>query len=223
MTEPVKKAEVAAAYNEWAETYDTDQNRTRDLAAEVLRKAGLSVTGRKVIEVGCGTGRNTVWLVERAAEIVGLDFSEEMLARARTRVGDSPVRFVQHDVRTTWPLPDASADVVIAMLVLEHVEQLEPVFAEAARTLVAGGELFVCELHPRRQLLGGQAQFTNKQTGERQLVSAFLHSTEDYLKAAASSSFELVSLADWHDEDALANPPRLLSLHLRVSGAATKL
>lgn len=216
MTQPSTKSEVAAAYNEWAETYDTVQNRTRDLAAEVLRKVDLNLAGRKVIEVGCGTGRNTEWLVGRAARIVGLDFSEEMLVRARARVGDSRVRFVQHDASTTWPLADAWADVVIAILILEHVEHLEPVFAEAARVLGATGELLICELHPERQLLGGQAQFTSTQTGEHRLVTAFLHRTDHYLNAAAAAGFELIQLSEWHDEDALPNElPRLLSLLFR--------
>jgi ubiquinone/menaquinone biosynthesis C-methylase UbiE len=177
------KSEIAAAYNEWAETYDTDENRTRDLAAQVLRQANLSFAGRKVIEAGCATGRNTDWLASSAAGaagIVALDFSEEMLTRARNRVRDPRVRFVQHDVRSNWPIPDASADVVIAMLVLEHVELLEPFFVEASRTLNIDGQLFICELHPTRQLMGKQTRFTNARTGEQTLVPAFLQQTDDY-------------------------------------------
>ena len=220
MTQPSRKSEIAAAYNEWAETYDTDQNRTRDLAGRILRQVDLNFAGRKVIEVGCGTGRNTEWLISSAAgadDIVALDFSEAMLARARERVRDPRVRFIQHDVRDSWPLADASADLVIAMLILEHVEMLEPFFAEAARALNAGGELFICELHPMRQLMGGQAQFTSTQTGERHLVPAFLHNSSDYVNAALASGFELVSLGEWRDSDALPNDlPRLLSLRLRM-------
>ena len=219
MTQTSDKSEIAAAYNEWAETYDTVQNRTRDLAAEILRKVDLNLVGRKVIEVGCGTGRNTEWLARREAgstNIVALDFSEEMLARARARVRDQRVRFLQHDARATWPLADASADVVIAMLILEHVEHLRPFFAEAARTLSAAGELFICELHPMRQRLGGQAQFTSTQTGERTLVPAFLHNVSDYVNAGSASGFEVVDLGEWRDEDEPANPPRLLSIHFRL-------
>ena len=123
-----EQSEIAAAYNEWAETYDMDQNRTRDLAAETLKQANLNLDGRKVIEVGCGTGRNTVWLAERAADIVALDFSEAMLDRAKDRVSEPRVCFLQHDARAPWPLADSSADVVIAMLILEHVEHVETVF-----------------------------------------------------------------------------------------------
>ena len=217
MTNSSDQSEIAAAYNDWAETYDIVQNQTRDLAAKVLRQVNLDLDGRKVVEVGCGTGRNTTWLAERAAEIVGLDFSEEMLARARSFVNDPRVSFIQHDARTIWPLADSSADVVIAMLILEHVEKLEPVFVEAARVLNTGGQFFLCELHPMKQLMGGQAQFSNTRTGERQLISAFLHDVSDYVNAGLSSGLQLEHMGEWRDSDAQAiSQPRLLSLTFRT-------
>jgi ubiquinone/menaquinone biosynthesis C-methylase UbiE len=210
------KSDVAAAYNEWAETYDVDQNRTRDLAGEALRQTDLQIAGRRVVEVGCGTGRNTIWLAQQAAALLAMDFSEEMLARARAKVQDRRVRFVQHDARQRWPLEDNSADTVIAMLILEHVEQLSSVFVEAARVLVPGGEFFVCELHPMRQLTGGQAQFSNTKTGERQMVTAFIHDASEYVNTALSVGFELKRLDEWRDAGAPLNSfPRLLSLLVR--------
>jgi ubiquinone/menaquinone biosynthesis C-methylase UbiE len=217
MKRALDQSEIAAAYNDWAETYDLVQNLTRDLAAQVLRQVNLDLDGRKVVEVGCGTGRNTTWLAERAAEIVGLDFSEEMLAQARSRVNNPRVRFIQHDARMTWPLADSAADVVIAMLILEHVEKLEPVFAEAARVLNTGAQFFLCELHPMKQLMGGQAQFSNTKTGERQRVPAFIHDVSDYANTALSAGFEIQDLSEWRDAGASPRePPRLLSLQLRL-------
>lgn len=221
MSQPSAKSEIAAAYNEWAETYDSVENRTRDLAAQVLKGSDLNLAGRKVIEAGCGTGRNTEWLAHSnagVAEIVALDFSEEMLKRACGRVRDPRVRFVQHDVRTPWPIEAASADLVIAMLILEHVETVEPVFAEATRALRPHGELFICELHPTRQILGGQAQFANTNTNELQRVPAFLHDVSDYVNAGLTLGLELVRMGEWRDIDAPRSVPRLLSLWFR-SGA----
>jgi malonyl-CoA O-methyltransferase len=104
------------------------------------------------------------------------------------------------------------------MLVLEHVEHLEPVFAGAARVLRATGEFFVCELHPARQLQGKQARFTNVKTGKEKLVTAFLHHIDDYLRAGAAAGFELVKLTEWRDADATMESPRLLSTHFRLRG-----
>jgi malonyl-CoA O-methyltransferase len=220
MTNRGENSEIAAAYDRWAETYDVDPNRTRERAAEVLRDRGPAVAGRGVIEIGCGTGLNTQWLAEAAADVLALDFSEGMLRQARARVRSPRVRFVPHDVRAEWPAAGASADVVVAMLVLEHVERLEPVFAEAARALRPGGELFLCELHPTRQMLGRQAEFTRPETGERELVAAFPHDTSDYVNGGLRAGFELLRLGEWRDAGApFAVPPRVLSAHFRLKAA----
>ncbi|HSS22012.1 MAG TPA: methyltransferase domain-containing protein [Pyrinomonadaceae bacterium] len=220
MTNPAN-SNIAAAYDQWAETYDVDQNRTRDLAAEALKQTELNFADRRVIEIGCGTGRNTEWLTQSAAgpaSILAVDFSEAMLARARERVQDARVKFIQHDAREPWPRESGSVDIVIAMLILEHVEQLQPVFREAARVLIPGGEFFLCELHPMRQLTGGQAQFSNTKTGERQCVTAYIHDVSEYVNTALSAGFELKHLGEWRDAEAAANtPPRLLSLVLQKS------
>lgn len=210
-------SEVAAAYDRWAETYDTDLNRTRELAAAVLRQSDLQLGGRDVVEIGCGTGRNTEWLAERAASVLAVDFSEGMLQQAKSRVRSPRVRFQQHDIRYGWPVAAASADLVIAMLVLEHIEHVEPIFAEASRALRTGGELFVCELHPMRQMYGKQARFTNRDTGECERITAFLHDISDYVNGALGSGFELAHLGEWRDPDAQRSDlPRLLSLRLRL-------
>jgi ubiquinone/menaquinone biosynthesis C-methylase UbiE len=221
MSNPLDKAQVAAAYDRWAETYDTDHNRTRGLAASVLRQRNLELAGRDLIEIGCGTGHNTEWLAERAGSVLAIDFSEGMLRQAHARVHSPHVRFVQHDIRTRWPLADATADLVIAMLVLEHIEQVEPIFAEAVRTLRSGGELFVCELHPFRQMYGRQAEFTNSETGECERITAFLHDISEYVNAGLRSGLELTHIGEWRDSNGVQSDlPRLLSLQFRLRDRA---
>jgi ubiquinone/menaquinone biosynthesis C-methylase UbiE len=213
MSKVGKETGIAAAYDRWAETYDTDPNRTRELAGEVLHLAELPFAGRDLVEIGCGTGRNTECLATQAGSITALDFSEKMLRHAVRRIHNPKVRFIQHDVRTTWPLADSAADVIVAMLILEHVEQLQPVIAEAARVLRSNGTLFICELHPMRQLMGGQAQFSNTQTGERERVAAFLHNVSDFVKAGLATGFIVARLDEWRDPGSDSNSiPRLLSL-----------
>jgi ubiquinone/menaquinone biosynthesis C-methylase UbiE len=217
MTTPRENSDIAAAYDLWADTYDIDPNRTRELAGEVLRQCDLRLAGRDVLEIGCGTGRNTLWLGERAENVLALDISEGMLRQARARVQSPRVRFLQHDISSPWPSADGSADVVIAMLVLEHVQRLQPIFGEAARVLRRGGDLFVCELHPMRQILGRQAEFTNPRTGERERVAAFLHDVSEYVNGGLQADFTLGRLGEWRDTGAgRADPPRLLSVQFHV-------
>lgn len=209
----MKHVDVAAAYDKWALQYDDNENPTRDLDAAVVRAAPLLLHGRDALEIGCGTGKNTAWLAEHARTVVALDFSAGMLEIAKHRVRAAGVRFVQHDVRERWPLDDAGVDVVIGNLVLEHVEDLAPIHEEAARVLRSAGQLFVCELHPYKQLAGSQARFTDPDTSETVHVPAFVHSTAEYVNTALSAGFALKQVGEWSDARAgAADGPRLLSL-----------
>lgn len=204
--------EVATAYDRWAASYDADVNATRDLDAVVLRRTPLALQGSDVLELGCGTGKNTVWLAEGARSVLALDFSEGMLARARERVRAPQVRFARHDVREPWPAADASVDVVVGDLVLEHVADLTPVYAEAARVLRPGGRLFLCELHPYRQWRGGQAQFADA-AGEPVRVPAHVHTVAEYVNGGLASGLVLRGVGEWLEDGAAAGaPPRLLSV-----------
>ena len=219
MLDPAGKSEIANAYNRWAETYDADPNPTRELAYTVLKKIDLKLAGRDVIEIGCGTGRNTQWLAEHARHVIALDFSQAMLAKANARIHATHVRFLLHDIRSPWPIANASADLIIVMLVLEHVENLEPLFTEAVRALREDGELLLCELHPMRQMSGRQAEFTNRKTGQQERITAYLHDTSEYVNAAVRSGFDLIHMGEWRDSNAQpSDMPRLISLHLRRRG-----
>jgi ubiquinone/menaquinone biosynthesis C-methylase UbiE len=207
---------VEHAYDTWADTYDRDENRTRDLDALVLRQQPLRLTDAAVLELGCGTGKNTSWLAQVARQVVALDFSEGMLSKARERISSKNVQFIKHDLTLAWPLQSESQDVVVGNLVLEHLRDLDPVFREAQRVLRSGGQLFLCELHPFRQLRGSQAHFHRTDTGERQPVTAFVHHVSDYINSGLSAGLALESVGDWCDQDA-APPalPRLFSTRWR--------
>jgi len=209
--------DIAAAYDRWADRYDEDRNKTRDMASSVLRQADLALKGRGVIEIGCGTGFNTEWLAERAASVTALDFSEGMLQRARARLGSPRVRLLRHDIRDPWPVSASSADVIVAMLVFEHVEHLLPAFAEAFRCLRPGGDFFVCELHPARQLHGSRAEFVNPASGQLEQVTSFVHSVSAYVDAGFASGFSMLRMNEWRDTSSRkADLPRLFSALFRV-------
>ncbi len=211
--------DVSRAYDQWAPSYDSDRNATRDLDAFALRSSGLSLRDANVVEFGCGTGKNSEWIAEHARSLTAMDFSPAMLRRARERVRGDHVRFVQHDVRTTWPVESATVDVVVGNLVLEHVEQLRPVFAEAARVLRVGGALYVAELHPYKQWRGSQAHFTDGASGEVVHVPAFVHAVSDYITDALAVGFTLTRICELTEGGAEPDaPPRLLTLVFQRTG-----
>ncbi len=206
---------VAAAYDRWSHSYEAVDNATRDLAAWALRHHGLALLRRDVLEIGCGTGLNTGYLAEHCKQLVAMDFSTGMLEQARSRCSAPHVRFEQRDIRHDWGLGQASMDLVVCMLVLEHIDALTPIFAQAARVLRPDGEMLVCELHPYRQLAGSQARFNDSRSGQLVLVPAWRHDVSDYLNDAVHAGLRPLRMQELRDpgQDRTA-PPRLLSLLL---------
>ena len=71
------------AYNSWASQYDTDENKTRDLEAKALREVFSIISFNTVLEIGCGTGKNSEWLLQKAEQITAVDLSVEMISKAK--------------------------------------------------------------------------------------------------------------------------------------------
>ncbi|MDB5252443.1 MAG: class SAM-dependent methyltransferase [Flaviaesturariibacter sp.] len=203
---------ISAAYNEWSATYDDMTNPTRDLDATAIRTVLEPFAEGAVLELGCGTGKNTAWLETRATRLVSVDFSEGMLEKARTRLAGSFVTFQQADITRPLPFPDASFGVATCNLVLEHIADLAPVFAEISRVLAPGGRFFLSELHPFKQYSGSKARF--EKDGQTQVVDCHLHHVSDYLRDAGSAGLQLERLDEWFDDGARAIP-RLLTLLFR--------
>lgn len=190
--------------------YDTDENATRDLNVQVLRGQSFVQEGDAVLEIGCGTGLNTQWLVACAGGVVATDFSEDMLAKARARLSDAGVSLRRMDVKEPWPFDENTFDCVVASLVLEHVDRLGPVFREAHRVLRPGGRFYLSELHPYRQLGGTQAHFDEEETGETVVIDAFTHPVSEFVNEGLDAGFSVREMGEWYgpEDDA----PRLLSI-----------
>jgi len=200
---------VQQAYSDWAATYDTDPNRTRDLDQDVTRKTLSNRHFNSILEIGCGTGKNTAFLSTVGEQVLALDFSEGMLSQAKAKLQLKNVSFVKADLTLAWPCADRSMDLVACNLVLEHIADIGFVFSQASRSLRPRGRLFVCELHPFRQYQGAQAHFERgRQTNP---IPAFVHHISDFLKAAESSGLAIEELREWWHPNDQNKPPRLIS------------
>ena len=93
---------IKQAYNSWAEQYDSNANKTRDLEAISLRTTLSSIEFDTCLEIGCGTGKNTEWLITKAKHITAIDLSEEMLTKAKNKINSDKVSFHQADITEEW-------------------------------------------------------------------------------------------------------------------------
>lgn len=201
------------AYNQWADSYDTVANKTRDVEAQALRTifARIPMHDKDVLEIGCGTGKNTEWLLTKTRQITGADFSEEMLAKARTKITDSRATFQHLDLRQPWNIPDHSFDLITCSLVLEHIENIGFVFQEANRVLKPNGLFYFGELHPAKQYSGTKARFDTGEKGVFEL-ECFVHHVSDFFLVARKASLECIDLQEWFDAGDHTTTPRILSM-----------
>ena len=204
---------VQAAYDNWSNTYDVDENLTRDLDLVVTQKTLMGLRCKSVVEIGCGTGKNTLLLSQIAETVYGIDFSARMIEKAKEKVSSVNVIFMTGDITQQWNFSNESADMVTCNLVLEHIEDLSFIFSEAFRVLVNGGYFFISELHPFRQYLGTRANFQRHQ--ETIEIPAFVHHVSDFFNAAKKSGFQLEDFQEWWHEQDQNKPPRLASFLFR--------
>jgi phosphatidylethanolamine/phosphatidyl-N-methylethanolamine N-methyltransferase len=132
------------AYARWAPVYDAVcgpifRHGRKAAAAEA------NIIGGRILEVGVGTGLS-LGDYSRQAEVVGIDLSEPMLAKARRRMrsGHCPhVRGVLLMDAHRLAFADASFDCIVAQFVITLVAQPETVLSECARVVRPGGSILL--------------------------------------------------------------------------------
>lgn len=124
----------AGRYEAW---YATRSGRRVDRAEQALLTWLLArfPSAARVLEIGCGTGHFTRWLVGQSRRVVGLDRSPAMLAEARTRNPGIPVILAE---ARHLPLRDAALDLVLFVTTVEFLEDAEAALREAARVAREG-------------------------------------------------------------------------------------
>jgi malonyl-CoA O-methyltransferase len=199
-----------AGYDRWAEIYDTEQNPLISLEQPVVARLLGDVRGLDIVDVGCGTGRHTLRLAGRGARVVGVDFSDGMLGRAREKEGAAGVQWVAHDL-TDLPLPFAarSFDRVLCALVVDHIAELTGFFAELARLCRPDGRIVVTVMHPAMMLKGTQARFVDPDTARETRPESHANLISDYVNAAVRAGVRIVEAGERSvDEKLAARVPR---------------
>ena len=194
-------AKVRDGYDRWAMVYDDDQNPLQALEGPLVQQACGNVQGLRVLDMGCGTGRHTLWLAQAGAEVTGIDFSEAMLAKAHEKAKGYSIDLIVHDLHQRLPFETGQFDMVVSGLVLEHIADLAHYFSEIARVLGNPGRAVVSAMHPAMFLRDSQAQFTDPNSGDKVRPGSLSHQLSDVVMGAVSASLELVHFAE-HSADA---------------------
>jgi len=153
--------DVPRNYNRAAKQYDwwADIVFGRILGYERFRERAINLlgdlNGKTVLDVDCGTGRNFPLLVERVGEhgkIIGIDYSEGMLDRARRRVqanGWHNVQIIHGDAVKLEGVPK-TVDAVISVWCYGIIYDLEAALERALKTLKPGGPMAIMDFAQAR-------------------------------------------------------------------------
>jgi cyclopropane fatty-acyl-phospholipid synthase-like methyltransferase len=199
------------------QVYDTDGNflqaldtiKMQRLLPQLLNRVGASTQTSlvKLVDLGCGTGRNTRQLLKSApenAQIVGLDASPGMLEVARTAIEKAKesdaslsnrVSLDIYDLLQSPPAPPEcglGAAGVISTLVLEHIP-VDQFFEGAATLMNPGGYFLLTNMHSEMGSIS-QAGFVDTATGTKIRPTSYSHTIEDVLKAAEKAGFDVEEL-----------------------------
>jgi ubiquinone/menaquinone biosynthesis C-methylase UbiE len=205
--------DVKQAYNIWADQYDSNSNKTRDLEAVSLRTTLAGFEFDTCLEIGCGTGKNTEWLMTKAKQVTAVDLSDKMLAKAKQKINSDHVQFIQADITNDWTFVNKQYDFISFSLVLEHIENLNGIFKKASNVLKPNGFVYIGELHPFKQYTGTKARFETE--AGQQIVPCFIHNISDFTLSAKANGFEIVDMLEFFDDNDRTIAPRVLTLILR--------
>jgi len=236
----VKHLPTQLAYDQWADIYDTDGNMLQaidDIEVAALlpsfllkvrcnnssndhgnnsgppADAGTAVKTLSLIDLGCGTGRNTAKLLTTRStnaenmHVTGLDFSAGMLQRAKANLEGltGPSRAIKLEHVDCFPSaadaaasPKPAIDIVpvsglISTLVLEHIP-LRPFFATVAALLAPGGYALVSNMHGDMGRVS-QAGFVDAQ-GVKVRGTSYAHTVQETFDEAVRAGFEVASVRE---------------------------
>jgi ubiquinone/menaquinone biosynthesis C-methylase UbiE len=202
--------DIGNAYNSWSSQYDTNDNKTRDLEALALKKILQGKSFKHCLEIGCGTGKNTAWLLSICDQITAIDLSKGMLDIAKNKIQSDKVNFIEVDITNDWTFAKHTYDLVTFSLMLEHIEDLDAVFQKVSKVTTVGSWVYIGELHPFKQYAGSKARFETE--SGTQVVTCFNHHVTDFIQAANASGFQLIQLDEQFDDADRSQLPRILNL-----------
>jgi malonyl-CoA O-methyltransferase len=174
------------AYRLWAPSY-SDETALSFLESVVVDGLGVGTAGKRVADIGCGTGRRLPDVSDTLA--VGVDLSAEMLAQA-----PSDQLWVCGDMRAV-PLASEAFDVVWCRLAIGHLAELGTVYGELARICHAGGTIVVSDLSPAAAGAGHRRTFRDA-GGLSHEVEHVVHSIGAHVTAASGARLALRARRD---------------------------
>lgn len=179
---------VREGYDLWAETYESTANPVVAMDARHTLRILNAQPGERILDAGCGTGRNLRALVQSGIPAAGLDFSLGMLRVARRDLAHAAL--IQADLHQPLPFPAGIFDAVLCALIGEHLDRLDLVLRGFHQVLKDRGRLVFSVYHPDLAAVGKEANF--ELNGAQYRLGAVRYTLDDYLNHTRMAGFHSV-------------------------------
>jgi SAM-dependent methyltransferase len=195
--EAVLPVRVEDAYRLWSVSYDDDPNPILALERRVIRERLGAVSGKRVLDIGTGTGYWLAYARSGGARAFGVDLSEEMLAVAARK--DGLRNWLIRADMNRLPVRDGAADIAICSMAIGYIPELKTLLRELARV---SQRIIVSDLHPAAVEAGWRRGFVA--AGHRYEIEHFPHTAPQLDEAAAAAGLRL----HWRSVAHLDEPER---------------
>lgn len=182
----IPEEEAGAAYDLWSANYDDQPgNLMLDLDEKLFSRllAGTCVKGKKVADIGCGTGRHWAKIQrQHPLSVTGFDVSAGMLHCLMEKFPEAEVHLIDNNLLPN--VPTDTFDVIASTLTVAHIENLEQALLTWCRILKSDGEILITDFHPDSLAIGGKRTF--KHGNGHIAVRNFVHTVQfikDFLSA----------------------------------------
>lgn len=189
---------IKQLYSEWAKEYDTDPNLLIRIESDNFEDFVKNVKGKSILDLGCGTGRYCVELAKKGAEVTAVDMTENMMKIAikKAKQKKAKIDFQIADIMKYNPAK--KFDLIISMLVFDHIENLEKAVNVIDKASKSGTEVVISNVHP--ELLRKDADKKTKKTQgylrEERKTNQFYHPLEEYVSVFLAKGFVLTKLKE---------------------------
>jgi len=199
--------DINKQYNQFSKTYsESFENFNNKSISDYFRYLDFNVLNKKILDIGCGDGKDSILITKRGAKFFGIDTSEEMIELSK--INNPDATFIKGSFQKI-PYSSKSFDIVITKWAMQILENIDEGYKEINRVLKKKGIFIFLVSHPIRQLMEKKKKdyFYKEIVLTRLFNNSIIikephHTLKDYFSEYFLKNFEIISYNEGWDEGA---------------------